>query len=153
MANNRENEIEAIVNGTSNALALNNKDFLAELQSAFEVSPLAVGVKFSSDDLVNAARVVLRGFDWVDFTKKVDVNGVTTERDVQYSVWSVELWEKGDKEPTIGYCNGGITLNKLAKAIDQKGLQAELASYGVEINARWDKTSNRNSILLIDIVG
>lgn len=146
---------------TTNALNVKNADtkiavpeldaFKAELQASIGLSPLAVGVKFETDDLVNAKSVRLLDFDWVEYTENV---GEPDEKDVRFALWAVELIDENDETdtPILGYHQGGIVLNKLAEAVEQKGLYEAMKTYGIDINAHWGKTSAKKQILLVDIV-
>lgn len=123
-------------------------DFKEALQASIGLSPLATGTKFESDDLVNADTVRLIDFDWAEY---VEHAGEPNEREVKFTIWQVEVTAM-DGEITRGYYQGGTVLNKLARAIEEKGLFGELSAYGININAHWGKTAGKNDILLIDIL-
>lgn len=117
------------------------------MQGELGLSPLAVGEKFESDDIVKADRVTLWAFDWVEYTVN---EGTDKEENVRFALWKTTVERSGKR--VEGYYQGGVVLNKLATAIGKKGLEAELQKYGVNIKAEWGKTSSKNEILLITIV-
>ena len=136
------------VKDTKNKPVIAASDFKEALQSSIGLSPLATGVKFESDDLVEADKVHLTAFDWVAYTEN---EGGADERDVKFTIWAVEVTDTSGNI-TKGYYQGGTVLNKLARAIEEKDLFAELAAFGIDINVHWGKTSSKNDILLIDII-
>lgn len=142
-----KNEIEAVGTETNRPAMLTADAFKASLQGALGLSPLAVGEKFESDDLVKADKVTLWEFDWVDYTKN---EGKPDEENVHFALWRVTVENKGDI--TEGYYQGGVVLNKLATHIQSENIGEELSTFGVEIRAEWDKTSSGNKILKITVV-
>lgn len=142
-----KNEIETTAQKAVPAQAASYEEFVSLLQGELGLSPLAVGEKFESDDIVKADNVTLWDFDWVDYTENA---GTDKERNVRFAIWKTTL-EKGGKTYE-GYYQGGVVLNKLATAIGSHGLQNELHEYGVKIKAEWGKTSGKNEILLVRVI-
>ncbi len=118
------------------------------LQGAIGVSPLAVGVKFTTDDLIDAISVVFTNFDWVDYVENA---GNDDEREVHFSVWSTTI-VNDDGNTVEGYYQGGTVLNKLAVAIDTNDLRREMERYGIHVSVSWGKTNNKNKIALFTVV-
>lgn len=127
------------------AVAAQNPANIAALaaiaQEAIALSPLAVGAKFESDDLVEADGIVLRDCDIVEYNKS---NG----ENVRFAVWAMDI-TKGDKT-IAGYHQSGVILTKMADGIISEGALDALREYGLKIAAKWKKTSGGNDIL--DIV-
>ncbi len=127
---------------------MSEKAFMDMLQGAIGVSPLAVGTKFETDDLIAAVSVRLYDFDWVDYVENA---GKPDEREVHFTVWSTIVTDT-DGNKIEGYYQGGTVLNKLATAIETKNIRAEMEKYGIGISVSWGKTNSNNKIALITIV-
>ncbi len=127
---------------------LNQSEFVDVLQGALGVSPLAVGQKFTTDDLIDAVKVTLRDFDWVDYVERA---GDEDEREVHFTVWSTTIIND-DGDEIDGYYQGGTVLNKLATAIETKNLRREMGEYGIHVSVSWGKTNNKNKIALFTVV-
>ena len=126
------------------AAAITAATLAAIAQEAIALSPLAVGVKFESDDLVGADNIVLRDCDIVEYNKS---NG----ENVRFAVWAMDV-TKGDKT-IAGYHQSGAILTKMADGIIGAGALEALRKYGLRIAAGWKKTSGGNDILDIVVVG
>lgn len=128
----------------ASAAAITAATLAAIAQEAIALSPLAVGVKFESDDLVEADEIVLRDCDIVEYNKS---NGEI----VRFAVWAMDI-TKGDKT-IAGYHQSGAILTKMADGIINAGALAALREYGLKIAAKWKKTSGGNDILDIVVEG
>lgn len=131
---------------------MGNAEFTELLQSAIGLSPLAVGEKFSTDDLIAAESVTLWAFDWVDY---VENEGTADEKNVHFALWKtiIEVKEKSGETVAIeGYYQGGAILNKIAQAIADNNAYTELGTYGIKIRVEWGKTSGKNPIALITVL-
>lgn len=147
MNNKTETQIETTAGEARTVANVTYDQFVEALQAELGLSPLAVGEKFESDDIVKADTVTLWDYDWVDYTENA---GTDKERQVHFSIWKTTV-ERGGKV-IEGYYQGGVVLNKLATAIAANGLQNEMHEYGIHIKAEWGKTSGKNEILLVKIV-
>lgn len=149
MEKTRKNEVTAVAKEKSTVLsAIDRADFNQLLQSSLGVSPLAYGDKFESDDLVNAKAVTLTAYDFVSYTENA---GTAKERDVRFAVWRATIIDDDDVQRD-GYVQGGLVLTKLADVIEDKGLQAALEQFGVNIECTWGKTSSNNNILQVKVI-
>lgn len=128
----------------ASAAAITAATLAAIAQEAIALSPLAVGVKFESDDLVEADEIVLHDCDIVEYSKS---NG----EDVRFAVWAMDV-TKGDKT-IAGYHQSGAILTKMADGIIEAGALEALRKYGLRIAAKWKKTSGGNDILDIMVEG
>lgn len=128
----------------ASAAAITAATLAAIAQEAIALSPLAVGVKFESDDLVEADEIVLRDCDIVEYNKS---DGVI----VRFAVWAMDI-TKGDKT-IAGYHQSGAILTKMADGIINAGALEALREYGLKIAAKWKKTSGGNDILDIVVEG
>lgn len=129
----------------------NQDAFLDMLAGEIGLSSLAVGEKFSSDDLVKADVIHLFAYDWVEY---VESAGTPEERDVRFALWGVELREEdgtGDFKATRGYYQGGTVMNRLALAIEKNNAADDFARFGINIKCKWGKTRDKNKILLVEI--
>lgn len=140
-------EIEAVAQDERPAAAATYDQFVELLQGELGLSPLAVGEKFESDDIVKADNVTLWDYDWIDYTENA---GTDKERNVHFAIWKTTIERNG--KTIEGYYQGGVVLNKLATAIGSHGLQNELHEFGVKIKAEWGKTSGKNEILLVRVI-
>lgn len=130
-------------------VVLESAEQLADfLQGEIGLSPLAVGKKFESDDLVKARSVMLNAYDWVDYLEQ---EGTDKEKHVHFSLWAVEVVDENG-ETEYGYYQGGTILNKMALALDKSNGADALVRYGVKIKCEWGKTNSKNDILLISVV-
>lgn len=129
------------------------KTFLEMIQSSIGISDLAVGKKFDTDDLVKADMVRLLDYDIVSYLEN---EGAQNEREVNFAVWSVEVSNEdgtGVMTTETGYYQGGTVMTKIAKAIARHGAYEDLRKFGIAVKCRWSKTSGKNDILLVDIIG
>lgn len=130
----------------------NNATFKQMLQGEIGLSPLAVGTKFESDDLVHADRVHLLDYDWVDYYEN---EGTPDEKHVNFALWAVEISNedgKGDYITETGYYQGGLVMSKIAKAIERNNAYDDLRKFGIDVKCEWGKTNAKNPILLVTIV-
>lgn len=141
-----KNEVTTVANVTKNVPAepFNPAAFIEELQSVISLSPLAHGTKFESEDIVNAEDVVLNDLDIVEYKK-------SDGEEVRFAVWRCETTIKGEKYD--GYYQSGAVLTKLADHILENNQIENVRAHGIRINATWGKTSTKNNIVLVDIVG
>lgn len=128
----------------ASAAAITAATLTAIAQEAIALSPLAVGAKFESDDLVEADNIVLHDCDIVEYSKS---NG----ENVRFAVWAMDI-TKGDKT-IAGYHQSGAILTKMADGIIEAGALPALREYGLRIAAKWKKTSGGNDILDIIVEG
>ena len=128
----------------ASAAAITAATLAAIAQEAIALSPLAVGAKFESDDLVEADEIVLHDCDIVEYNKS---NG----ENVRFAVWAMDI-TKGDKT-IAGYHQSGAILTKMADGIINAGALPALREYGLKIAAKWKKTSGGNDILDIVVEG
>ena len=128
----------------ASAAAITAATLAAIAQEAIALSPLAVGAKFESDDLVEADNIILRDCDIVEYNKS---NG----ENVRFAVWAMDI-TKGDKT-IAGYHQSGAILTKMADGIISAGALDALREYGLKIAAKWKKTSGGNDILDIVVEG
>lgn len=128
----------------ASAAAITAATLAAIAQEAIALSPLAVGAKFESDDLVEADNIVLHDCDIVEYSKS---NG----ENVRFAVWAMDI-TKGDKT-IAGYHQSGAILTKMADGIIEAGALPALREYGLRIAAKWKKTSGGNDILDIIVEG
>lgn len=128
----------------ASAAAITAATLAAIAQEAIALSPLAVGAKFESDDLVEADNIVLRDCDIVEYNKS---NG----ENVRFAVWAMDI-TKGDKT-IAGYHQSGAILTKMADGIINAGALEALREYGLKIAAKWKKTSGGNDILDVVVEG
>lgn len=136
-----DEHVNNYVGGTAEKLS-------AFLQGEINLSPLAVGTKFDSDDLVKADYVKLKEFDWVEY---VENEGTEKERNVRFALWAIDV-QNGEKVEQ-GYYQGGIILNKIATAIGKsEKLLDDFNRFGVIIKCEWGKTSSKNDILLVKVL-
>lgn len=143
----KKNEIETKGKEVNTPALIAENMFKESLQGALGLSPLAVGEKFESDDLVAADKVTLWAYDWVNYTEN---EGTDKEREVNFALWKATV-ERGGVV-IDGYYQGGTILNKLARHIANNNLERELETYGVDISAEWGKTSSKNDILIIKVI-
>lgn len=148
MKNNEKNEVAVTAETTTPAVKVSYDAMVDILQGELGLSPLAVGEKFESDDLVQSADITLWAYDWVNY---IENEGTDKEREVRFALWKTTLTDRKGVTRE-GYYQGGAILNKLATAIGANGLENEMAEYGVKITAKWGKTSSKNDILLIQVV-
>lgn len=143
-------------NYTTNPVGYQHGDkdsYTAMLQGELGLSPLAVGTKFETDDLLKANNVHLSAFDWVDYIKD---EGGEKEEKVHFALWAVEVGTLNKKTSEIeyesGYYQGGVVLNKLAMALERNDALDDFAMFGVDVTFRREKTSSGNPIVLVDIM-
>lgn len=124
----------------------------ALLQSEIGISPLAVGTKFETDDLVAADGVKLKDFDLVEYTED---EGGKNEKHVRFYVWAVEVSNKdrqGGYTVESGYYQGGTVMNKIAETIRRYNAESDLHNFGIDVKVEWGKTSSGNKIALVTVL-
>ncbi len=144
-----KNEVQTTAQTISAPAIMDQSDFSALLQGAIGISRLAVGHKFTTDELVKSPTVTLRDFDWVDYVENA---GTPNERNVHFSVWAVDVATNDGNQTISGYYQGGTVLNKLADTIESNNLRREMEKYGIPITVSWGKTNNKNDIAVITIL-
>ena len=123
-------------------------DAVSKLTAAIGVSPLAVGTKFESDDLVNADYVRLKDFDWISYREN---KGSDDEKEVNYSLWSVTVYN--DDKIENGYYQAGVVLGNLARSIEEDvQLREFMDTYGICVIVQWSKTNSKNPIITVQIL-
>lgn len=116
--------------------------FFDTIEQSIGVSPLAVGRKFTSDDLVDADFVQLLDYDFVDYD--------ASDEHVHFAVWRVSV--ENDGEDVEGYYESGTVLTKVAHVVHDNKMDDELHQFGIPIKCDWGKTSSGNRIILVNIV-
>lgn len=126
------------VTGGTPATTIEESVFLSILREAISVSPLAVGEKFETDELVRAKDVRLKDVDIVEYHSDKD-------GDVRYAVWSVTA------DGVDGWYASGVVLTNLADTIIENDMLDALREYGIKVTLTMDKTRGGNSIVRVTL--